>query len=228
MDLRSGTSGYAYREWRGKFYPAGLPARAMLSFYAQRFSAVEINATFYRLPAAATLAAWRNQVPPHFLFACKAPGLITHRKRLHDTGAEISAFVARMATLGDQLGPLLFQLPPFLPCDLQLLRDFPEMPAGTRIAFEFRHPSWFDDAVYALLRERGFALCLADRDGAPPPLAATAGFGYVRLRRAQYGAAELRCWRKCFAACGWRQTFVFFRHEATGTGPAFATLLQGV
>ena len=227
MHLRAGTSGYAYREWRGKFYPSGLTPPAMLPFYAQHFSVVEINATFYRLPSAAVLASWCEQVPDGFLFACKAPGLITHRKRLRAADAETAAFTVRVAALGEHLGPLLFQLPPYLPCDLPLLDHFLASLTTTRTALEFRHPSWFNAEVYRLLREHGCALCLSDRDDAPPPpLVTTACFGYVRLRRAKYTQAELREWKRKFVELGWREAFVFFRHETTARGPLFAARMQ--
>jgi uncharacterized protein YecE (DUF72 family) len=226
MNLQIGTSGFGYREWRGKFYPAELKPRDMLPFYADRFPVVEINATFYRMPSPSVLETWAAQVPKSFIFTFKAPGLITHRKRLRDAEAETAAFLSKLTILGAQLGPALFQLPPSFPCDLPRLRQFLDGLAVGRFAFEFRHPSWLVDEVYALLQERSCALCLSDRDGAPSPsMVATADFGYVRLRRSQYTDEELRSWQQRISGQGWQEVFVFFRHEETARGPAYAQKL---
>ncbi len=228
MNLRIGTSGYAYREWRGKFYPLGLAPREMLPFYAQRFSSVEINATFYRMPALAVLESWLAQVPENFIFAFKAPGLITHRKRLRNVNEETAAFTTKISALGHNLGPVLFQLPPSLPRDLPLLRAFLAAIPAIRFAIEFRHPSWSSDEVFALLCEQRCALCISDRDDAPPPpLIATADFGYARLRRSEYTDKELQTWKEKFADLGWAEAFIYFRHEETAKGPAFAARMQG-
>ncbi|MBE0598514.1 MAG: DUF72 domain-containing protein [Desulfuromonadales bacterium] len=227
MKLRVGTSGFAYREWLGKFYPPGLGTRQMLPFYANRFSSVEINATFYRMPAPTVLESWRSQVPEEFVFTFKAPGLITHRQRLRNAEETTAAFTTRVSALGRQLGPVLFQLPPYLPCNLPLLADFLAPLTRIRAAFEFRHPSWFNDQVYTVLRERSCALCLADHDGAPPPpFIATTDFGYLRLRRGNYTDSELQGWKRQLAAAGWGETFVFFRHEETARGPALASRME--
>jgi uncharacterized protein YecE (DUF72 family) len=223
MMLRIGTSGFGYREWRGKFYPAGLKAKEMLPYYAAKFSAVEINATFYRLPASSALDVWATQVPADFIFTFKAPALITHRKRLRQAGEATAAFLSRIATLGPQLGPMLLQLPPSLSCDLPLLRDFLQGIPRVRMAIEFRHASWFNDALFVLLSEEACALCIADDEGAPsPPLIATAAFGYVRLRRLDYSVEELRRWKERLTAMAWPELLIFFRHEATARGPAYA------
>lgn len=224
--LRVGTSGFGYREWLGKFYPVGLSPREMLPYYAEHFSAVEINATFYRMPALAVLETWRSQVPPEFLFTFKAPGLITHRKRLRQVGAETAAFTAKISVLDRQLGPVLFQLPPNLSCNVPLLSEFLQAVPRPRTALEFRHPSWFNDEVFALLREHGCALCLSDRDDIPPPpVVATADFGYARLRRSTYTDNQLKEWKEKLTAPGWAEAFVFFRHEETASGPVFARKL---
>lgn len=221
--LRVGTSGFGYREWLGKFYPPGLSPREMLSFYAERFSSVEINSTFYRMPARAVLEGWMSQVPADFVFAFKAPALITHRKRLRDAGEEAAAFAERISAVGRRLGPVLFLIPPYLPCNLPLLRGFLETLPPLRSAIEFRHPSWFNDDVFALLREGGCALCISDRDEAPPPtVVATAGFGYARLRRAEYTCEQLKEWKRTLEEQGWGEAFVYFRHEETASGPTFA------
>lgn len=223
MKLRTGTSGYSYREWRGRFYPPGMRPSEMLPFYAQRFSTVEINSTFYRMPTASTLQSWTSQVPEDFVFTFKAPALITHRKRLRNVGDETALFTGRISALGRRLGPALFQLPPSLPCDLPLLREFLDAARDVRVAIEFRHPSWLSEAVFALLHERGCALCLSDRDDAPPPpLIATADFGYARLRRSHYAEKELQTWREGIAHLGWQEFFLFFRHEETAQGTVYA------
>jgi uncharacterized protein YecE (DUF72 family) len=229
MNLQVGTSGFGYREWRGKFYPAELKPRDMLPYYAERFSVVEINATFYRMPSPSVLEAWAAQVPKDFMFTFKAPGLITHRKRLRHADAATAAFSRTLAILGAQLGPALFQLPPSFSCDLPRLRQFLDGLPGGRFAFEFRHPSWLVEEVYALLQERNCALCLSDRDGAPaPPLVATAEFGYARLRRSLYTDEELHSWQQRISGQGWQEAFVFFRHEETARGPAYAQKLLGL
>ncbi|MFA5516159.1 MAG: DUF72 domain-containing protein [Desulfuromonadales bacterium] len=217
-----GTSGFGYREWRGKFYPADCKPQDMLSFYAERFPAVEINASFYRMPAASSLRSWLAQAPEDFVFTFKAPALITHRKRLRDAGEATAALQDRLSMLGPHLGPILFQLPPHLSRDIRLLSQFLDDIGSLPAAFEFRHPSWFSDEVYALLRERQCALCISERDDAPPPpLAVTAAFGYIRLRRGHYTDSELQSWKTRATEAGWRETFVFFRHEETASGPAY-------
>ena len=227
MTARVGTSGYSYPKWKPSFYPAKLPARQMLGFYATHFRAVEINASFYRLPAASTLAGWAADVPADFHFALKAPQTITHIKRLKEVEEPVAAFLAVAATLKERLGPLLFQLPPNFKKDAARLRAFLGLlPAGCRAAVEFRHASWFDDEVFGLLRDHGAALCVADEsDDLPVPVVATAGWGYLRLRRPDYDDAALAAWAERLAAQPWCERYVFFKHEDTGTGPRFAAKL---
>lgn len=228
MNIRTGTSGFAYREWRGKFYPSAIKPAEILPFYAQRFSAVEINSTFYRMPTESVLDSWMSQVPKDFVFAFKAPALITHRKRLRNVGEETAAFTERISSLGRHLGPALFQLPPSLPCDLPLLREFLDAVTQVRAAVEFRHASWLNDEVFALLRECGCALCISDRDGAPPPpVIATADFGYARLRKSDYTDEELGEWRERIEQLECGEFFVFFRHEERGMGPVYAEKMKG-
>jgi uncharacterized protein YecE (DUF72 family) len=218
-----GTSGYSYKEWKGGFYPPDLPASGMLRYYAARFSTVEINNTFYHMPTPALLEKWLPQVPPDFTFVLKASQRITHRKRLKDTADDVSYFLNTAALLGDRLGPVLFQLPPFLRKDLPRLTDFLHLlPTSVRSAFEFRHESWFDDSVYAALQARGAALCVSDTDEESSPVVPTAGWGYLRLRRCDYTGADLERWRDTIFAQGWERAFVFFKHEDEGTGPKLA------
>jgi uncharacterized protein YecE (DUF72 family) len=228
-NLRIGTSGFGYREWLGKFYPPGLSPKEMLPFYAERFSTVEINSTFYRMPALSVLESWMSQVQQDFIFTFKAPGLITHRKRLRSAGEETAAFTARISVLGHNTGPTLFLLPANLPCNIPLLGDFLDEIAHLRIAFEFRHPSWFNDGVFSLLRDHDCAMCISDRDGVPPPpVVATTDFGYARLRRSGYTDEQLQEWKKRISEQGWKEAFVYFRHEETATGPVFARRMMEV
>jgi uncharacterized protein YecE (DUF72 family) len=230
VQLRVGTSGFSYKEWRGSFYPAGLAADAMLRSYAERLSTVEINNTFYRLPRASVLEAWAAQVPEHFRFALKASRRITHFRRLRDAGDETAYLLRTVATLGARLGPILFQLPPNLPKDLPRLEAFlAQLPHGTRAAFEFRSPSWLDDAVFDLLRARGASLCIADRgdDGEPEtPVVATAPFGYLRLRHERYTPEDLADWAARIGAPPWQEAFAYFTHEQEG--PALAASLSAL
>jgi uncharacterized protein YecE (DUF72 family) len=224
MLLHVGTSGYSYKEWKGTFYPADLPAAKMLPFYAERFSTVEINNTFYRMPAASALDGWSAQVPDGFRFALKAPQRITHQKKLAGTEDEVRFFVETAATLGEKLGPFLFQLPPYLRCDLGRLRGFvAELPAGCHAAFEFRHDSWDDPAVPETLSEAGAALCGADSEERPlERIAGTASWGYLRLRRTDYDDAALAAWAGRIAETGWDEAWIYFKHEDEGVGPAYA------
>ncbi len=225
MKVRAGTSGYSYKEWKGNFYPKDLPASGMLAFYAKHFSTVEINNTFYRMPAAKMLLGWAEQVPDEFAFVLKAPRRITHDKRLKDVDEDMAYLVKTMAALGKKRGPVLFQSPPFFRKDIACLRDFlsllsQECPA----AMEFRHQSWFDDEVFSVLREHNAALCLADADNELEiPFVSTAAWGYLRLRRPEYSDADLNEWAKRVTSQPWKDAFVFFKHEEAGKGPEFAT-----
>ncbi len=217
-----GTSGFSYPAWRGPFYPEKLPAAGMLGFYAGVFPTVEINNTFYRMPAPALLSSWTAQTPAHFRFALKAPQQITHRLRLKEAAEPAREFVRRSEALEHKRGPLLFQLPPNLKADLPRLETFLiALPPGTEPAFEFRHESWFQDATWSLLRAHGAALCIAQTDDLDTPLVRTAPFGYVRLRR-DYEPAELTDWAARLRAVeGWGRVYVFLKHDE-GRAPALA------
>lgn len=226
-----GTSGYNYPEWKGTFYPADLPAARMLSFYSERFSVVEINATFYRMPTEKSLAGWADATPPGFRFALKAPQRITHFARLRNVDEPVRYFSDVAQTLADKLGPLLFQLPPNFVQDLGRLSDLLALvPPGLACAFEFRHASWFADEVYARLRARNAALCIADTEAGTTPLVATADFGYLRLRDEGYTDADHGRWADTIRRLGegWRDAYIFFKHEESGTGPAFASRLASL
>ncbi|HZH04180.1 MAG TPA: DUF72 domain-containing protein [Myxococcaceae bacterium] len=222
-----GTSGYSYPAWKGSFYPKDLPAKRMLPFYAERFSAVEINNTFYRMPGEKLLSSWAEQVGPDFQFALKAPQRITHQKRLVDAESVTQEFVRIARGLGGRLGPLLFQLPPYMKKDLPRLQAFLELlPPDVRVTFEFRHPSWVDDEVHGALQSHGAALCLSETDETEPPRVATADWGYLRLRRTDYAEGALEAWAKWIQAQAWKGAFIFFKHEDEGRGPAFAERLR--
>ena len=224
MRLRAGTSGFSYKEWKGPFYPETLPATKMLAYYAERLSTVEINSTFYRMPKASTLVGWAEKVPEDFVFVLKAPRKITHSARLKDATDSVTYLWSVATTLGAHLGPILFQLPPFLKKDVARLRDFLDtLPEGMRAAFEFRHESWFDDETYRVLSDGGQALCLAESEkaSAPEPVSTT-DWGYLRLRREHYEDAALRAWRNAIESQPWREAFVFFKHEDEGAAPRLA------
>jgi len=227
MQLLAGTSGFSYKEWLGKFYPDKLAGDAMLRFYAERFSTVEINNTFYRMPAESMLERWAGEVPAQFAFTLKAPRRITHEKRLREAGEDVAEFVRRARLLGDKLGPLLFQLPPYLKKDLPRLRDFlQQVPAGARVAVEFRNDSWQDDEVYAALRDHGAMLCVTDTDEGDTRFVATSDRGYLRLRRTHYEGAELAGWAERIAAQPLECAYVYFMHE--DDAPQFVQRLDAI
>jgi len=229
--IRIGTSGYNYPEWRGTFYPEKFPTGKMLPYYAERFSTVELNYTFYRMPNAKTVAGWVAETPPGFSFTLKAPQRITHFARLRDIGDPLRYFLDTAAGLGPKLGTVLFQLPPNFKKDLDRLGGLlDQLPGGLRCAFEFRHESWLDASVYARLRAANAALCVADTEDVTTPMEATADWGYLRLRDQGYTEPDLAEWAGKIQALGraWRDTFVYFKHEEAGTGPAFARQLEAL
>jgi len=226
VELYVGTSGYSYDEWKGSFYPEDLSAKRMLSFYAERLNAVEINNTFYRLPKASVLEGWAEQVTPGFRFSIKASRRITHFARLKPEAREPTEYMMSSVTaLGDRLGVVLFQLPPNLKADVARLVEFLEvLPPGAPAAFEFRHESWHDDGAREALRARGAALVCADTEGSPDDAAIvpTATWGYLRLRRPDYSDADLSRWVDRVKDAGWERAYVFFKHEDEGAGPRLA------
>ncbi len=229
MQMLAGTSGYSYKEWKGHFYPEDLPASKMLEYYASKFRTVEVNNTFYRMPNAKTLEQWRDAVSPEFRFVIKASQKITHFKRLKEVDGEIDYLFRALEVLGLTLGPVLFQLPPNMKCDIErfeaFLRILPEEPM---LAFEFRHASWFDDAVYELLRSRNAALCIAETDDESlDEIVSTADWGYIRLRKTDYADDEIAAWAKRISEQSWKSAWVFFKHEDEGKGPAFAERFLG-
>jgi uncharacterized protein YecE (DUF72 family) len=222
-----GTSGYNYPEWKGKFYPADLPAAKMLQYYADRFSTVEINYTFYRAPTEKILAGWSSLTPAQFRLTLKAPRRITHDSKLRHCGDLVRTFCATASTLGSKLGILLFQLPPTFKKDVAVLEEFlAELPPHVRGAFEFRHASWLDDEVYERLKQRNLALCVADTERLSTPVVRTADYGYFRLRDEGYTDDDIRRWARVIGENTNGDTFVYFKHEEAGKGPEFARALM--
>jgi uncharacterized protein YecE (DUF72 family) len=229
MRVFVGTSGFSYKEWRGPFYPEDLPASEMLRFYATRLPAVEINNTFYRMPRAEMLSQWAEQVPDGFRFALKASQRITHQKRLKETADSVDYFFRTAETLGDRLGPVLFQLPPNFQKDASRLADFVRrLPPGSRCAFEFRHDSWFDDETFQVLRSGQCALCQADDEERAALDVATTDWGYLRLRRQDYLPDDIAAWAKRITLNPWTEAYVFFKHEESGRGAAMAQELMKI
>ncbi|MFO7582894.1 DUF72 domain-containing protein [Guyparkeria sp.] len=235
MTVRIGTSGWNYPHWKEAFYPHGLPASEWLAYYAERFSTVEINATFYRLPEASTLEAWRDAVPESFRFAVKASRYITHMKKLKDPERSTGRFFEAIDRLGDRLGPVLFQLPPRWHADLDRLAGFLKaLPAGYRYVFEFRDESWWTDEVAALLRKHEAAFCIFDLDRRTTPLTTTADFVYLRWHgadgayRGRYGHAALDEW--ACAIDGWQRerksVYGYFDNDAEAQAPRDAARLR--
>ena len=224
MQILAGTSGWQYKEWKGSFYPEKISTEDMLAYYASKFRTVEVNNTFYRLPRESVLRAWAETVPADFRFVLKASQRITHHARIGENAVEPLGFLLRVAgSLGARLGPILFQLPPNLKKDLPRLQAFlGHLPEGTRASFEFRHSSWFDDDVFDALRAHDVALCVASTDEDEAPSVATAGYGYLRLRKEAYEADELERWADWIRQQAWSEAYVFFKHEDEGTGPKLA------
>ena len=222
--LLAGTSGFSYKEWKGSFYPEDLAAGDMLAHYAERLPAVEINNTFYRMPKREVLETWAAAVPDGFRFSIKASRRITHMRRIQNCEEELDYLLGNLSALGDKLGVVLFQLPPFLKIDRERLERFLAMlPEGTPSALEFRHPSWHDDDVFAALRSAGTALVAADTGSDDDTsLLETASRAYVRLRRPGYTEAELSDWSRRLAALAVDEAFVFFKHEDEAAGPRMA------
>jgi len=227
--IYAGTSGWAYASWKPSFYPAKLASAKFLSYYATRLNTVEVNYTFRARPTEKMLASWVASTPPHFRFAIKAHQRITHILRLHDAGAATADFLASLLPLreADRLGPVLFQLPPFLKCDLARLESFlAALPRGTRAAIECRHESWFSEPVYERLRGANVALCQAESEKLETPDVATADYSYFRLRKEDYSPRERAAiYEKVSEAAGIGDVFVYFKHEDTPEGAMYAESL---
>lgn len=235
--IRIGTSGWQYRHWIGPFYPPATPSRNLLPLYARQFDSVEVNNTFYRIPAAATLKAWHDATPEPFVFACKASRYITHMKKLKDPDASLPGFLAAVAELREKLGPLLFQLPPHWRINVARLEDFlAALPSGRRYAFEFRDESWFAPAVYDALAARNAAFCGYHLAGRTSPLILTADFAYLRLHgpggpyQGSYDDRALAGWAERLSA--WSAEgidgYCYFDNDEAGHAPSDALRLRAL
>jgi uncharacterized protein YecE (DUF72 family) len=224
MNIHVGTSGYAYKEWKGRFYPEKISSKEMLRFYSERLNTVEINNTFYRMPKESVLTSWAAQVPEDFVFALKSPQIITHLKRLRDVSDETRYLFRTLSVLERKLGPVLFQFPKSFRADRSALQDFLGLIPEDRVcAFEFRSPSWLDDQILDLLRKSGSSLCIADADDdRENEVISTAPWGYLRLRRSDYTDADLSQWLERVLSQEWEKAFVFFKHEDEAKGPEAA------
>lgn len=222
MRLLAGTSGFAFKEWKGPFYPERCPDSDMLGIYSGKFPTVEINNTFYRLPNEKVLRGWADQVPESFCFSIKASQKITHYARLKEEASDAVDYLLRTTSvLGERLGPILFQLPGNLKLDLERLRRFVDrLPEGGRYTMEFRHESWFDEPVMEVLRSRDIPLCVCEQADFQSPVVSTASWGYMRLHRLDYDDAALAAWAAKLAEQPWEEAFVIFKHDhAAGSGP---------
>jgi len=222
-----GTSGYNYPEWRGSFYPEKFPTTKMLSYYADRFNSVEVNYTFYRVPTEKLLQGWGDGTPQGFTFTLKAPRRITHDSKLRNVADLTRSFCKTAEVLGSKLGVLLFQLPPNFKRDDEVFMAFLDtLPDGIRAAFEFRHESWHDAAIFDALRRRNLALCIADSEKMSTPIVPTADYSYFRLRDEGYQPADIDQWATVVSGqAGIADAYVYFKHEEQGKGPEFANLL---
>jgi len=234
--LHIGTSGWQYRDWRGRFYPADRPARAWLAYYAATFTTVEVNSAFYRLPATDAFRGWAEQTPADFIVAVKASRYLTHIRRLVDPAEPVARLLDRAAGLGGKLGPVLLQLPPTLSVEVERLDEtLAQFPAGIRVAVEPRHRSWWTDDVRKVLTAHGAAMCWADRDGRPvTPLWATADFGYLRLHagraapRPSYGRGAIDSWlsRLADTYSAEQDLFVYFNNDHGAAAVANAATMS--
>ncbi len=236
-EIRIGTSGWHYKSWHGPFYPAGLKIKDFLSYYIGRFDTAEINNSFYRLPTEQAVQAWHDAAPAGFLFAWKASRFITHMKRLKGIEESIDLVFGRMNALGDKFGPVLFQLPPTFKADAdtreRVARCLSLIPDGRRCAFEFRHPSWYEESVFRILRDHNAALCISDHADAPAPWVDTADFVYVRAHgtngryAGSYSPETLQGWSHRIAA--WQGNglgvYVYFDNDIKSAAPGDAGML---
>ncbi len=224
MKIYVGASGYAYKEWKGIFYPQKIQPKDMLHFYSERLAAVEINNTFYRMPTENVLTSWAQQVPDNFIFAFKAPQVITHLKRLKHVKDETEYLLRTVSVLDRRLGPVLFQFPKTFHANLPVFNDFLALIPRTMLcAFEFRSPSWLDAGIAKILGDKGCSLCVTDSDeNSTDEIISTAPWGYLRLRRSDYTDADLKEWMKKILSQKWERVFVFFKHEDEAKGPEMA------
>jgi uncharacterized protein YecE (DUF72 family) len=222
--IHIGTSGWSYKHWRGTFYPEGLKVKDEFAWYLRHFNTVEINNSFYRLPKKETFVTWRENVPDNFVYVVKASRYITHMKKLHDPKQSTALFLEHAALLKEKLGPILFQLPPFLKADSNLLKDFlVQLPRSFRYVFEFRNADWYREDILGLLREYNCAFCIYELAGHQSPIETTADFVYLRLHgpgekyEGSYPDRTLRKWGKmCKTWAKTKEVFVFFDNDQKG------------
>jgi uncharacterized protein YecE (DUF72 family) len=228
MKIYVGTSGFGYKERKGIFYPEKIAPKEMLRFYSEHFNTVEINNTFYHRPTETLLTTWAGQVPDDFVFAFKAPQIITHLKRLRNVEEETVYLFRTLSLLDRKLGPVLFQFPKSFPVDRPLLEAFLDLiPPHSACAFDFRSPSWQGSDILELLHQRSGCLCLEDTDDNPvQEITGTASWGYLRLRRSVYSEADLVQWMERIQSQKWEKAFVFFKHEEEALGPQRAIRFQ--
>jgi uncharacterized protein YecE (DUF72 family) len=231
MKILAGTSGFAFKEWKGPFYPEKLPDKEMLPFYSTRFPTVEINNSFYQMPKESVLLDWAAKVPEQFTFAIKANQRITHHTRLKpESYPHLEYFLKTVSVLGNRLGPILFQLPPNMKKDTERLRAFlGQLPAGRKYAVEFRHDSWFGDEVFDAMREHDVAFVVIEQEDFSSPVLATASWSYLRLHKLDYDAAALTAWAGRVSSLGVGEAVVYFKHdEGIGSGPKAVDTFVGL
>jgi uncharacterized protein YecE (DUF72 family) len=224
-----GTSGFQYPEWKGTFSPAKLATKKMLAYYGTHFPTTESNYNFRTIPSVETLSNWSAETPANFRFGLKAPQEITHFKKLRGCDAVVAQFWEVASTLKQKLGVVLFQLPPYFKKDLPVFNDFLALlPSSMKCAFEFRHESWFGEEVFALLRTKNAAFCIADSEKLKTPVHATTGFTYFRLREDGYTKGDIGRWAEVIGEQGKQvsDVYVYFKHEESGVGPKFGVQLM--
>jgi uncharacterized protein YecE (DUF72 family) len=228
MKIHVGTSGFAHKEWKGKFYPEKISAKEMLRFYAGRLGAVEINNTFYHMPKESVLTSWAEQVGSEFIFALKAPQVITHIRQLRNVFEETEYLFSTLSVLGKKLGPILFQFPKSFRINVPVLEDYLALiPESVPCAFDFRSPTWLEGGAPDLLRKKGCGWCIEDTDENPAEkIISTISWGYLRLRRSDYSDTDLSQWAEKVLAQKWDRAFVFFKHEDEAKGPELAMRFQ--
>ena len=218
-----GCSGWHYEHWRGLYYPEKLPKPKWLQFYAKQFTTVELNNSFYRLPSEKAFTTWRESSPGNFIFAVKVSRFITHVKRLRNLGSAVENFLSRASFLESKLGPLLYQLPPNMKRNDEVLENFlSSLPQKYQHVFEFRHESWIDDSVFHTLQRYNIGLCVFDMPGFTCPLVATSDFAYVRFHGSEglysscYSDEELSQWRQKIVLLGknLKAVYIYFNNDA--------------
>jgi uncharacterized protein YecE (DUF72 family) len=231
--IRVGTSGWQYDDWRSRFYPADLPRSGWLRWYAERFSSVEVNNTFYRLPGRSTFERWRDETPEGFVIAVKASRYLTHLRRLREPQEPLRRLLGAAAGLGSRLGPVLFQLPPRFPAQPDRLAELlRHLPADVRAAFEFRDPSWDTDEIHEMIRDAGAALVVADRPGWRLPDRLVGEWAYVRFHQGRklspgYPRDKLRRWADRLMDLGVTDGYVYFNNDPGGAAIRDASRFRG-